>query len=67
MPHVARWFSEIAAPVVAANVRELVFALGLVLLAAGAALVYPPAGLIVPGAILVWLAIPPATPKRKPS
>jgi hypothetical protein len=56
MRHVARWCSE--------NVRELVFTLGLVLMSGGLSLVCVPAALIVPGALLVWLAIPP-TPGRK--
>lgn len=45
-----------------ANVRELVFLIGLVLLAGGLLLVYAPAALIVPGTILVWLSIPPSRP-----
>jgi hypothetical protein len=44
----------------ASSARELVFLAGLVLLSAGAGQVYAPAALIVPGAILVWLAIPAA-------
>lgn len=53
MPHVAHWCSE--------NARELVFAFGLVLLSSGLALVSVPAALIAPGAVLIWLAIPPST------
>lgn len=59
MPHVARWCSE--------NARELIFTLGLLLLAGGLACVYTPAAFIVAGLILVWLAIPPSTRPRKPS
>lgn len=39
------------------DVRDWTFLAGLALLSSGAALVYEPAGLIVPGAILVWQAI----------
>jgi hypothetical protein len=46
-----------------ANVRELVFLVGLALLAGGLALVSIPAALIVPGSLLVWLAIPPREKK----
>lgn len=52
MPAVAHWCSE--------NVRELVFVFGLVLVSSGLALVSVPAALIAPGAVLVWLAIPPS-------
>lgn len=41
------------------NVREIVFCAGLVLLSGGLALVSWAAALAVPGAVLVWLAIPP--------
>lgn len=40
-------------------VREAIFFIGLLLIGAGLAMVYVPAALIVPGAVLVWLAIPP--------
>lgn len=46
-----------------ANVREIVFAIGLALMTGGLALVSVPAALIVPGVLLVWLAIPPRGPK----
>lgn len=49
--------------VLAANVREIVFALGLALVTTGLALVSLPAALIVPGILLVWLAIPPRKPQ----
>lgn len=49
----------------AENARELVFGAGLVLMSSGLALVSIPAALIVPGAILTWLAIPPAPRARK--
>ncbi len=42
----------------AGNVRELIFLAGLLLVCSGLALVSVPAALIVPGAVLVWLAIP---------
>lgn len=58
MKPVARWFSSLGGPV-QANQRELVFAVGLGLIAYGLSLVSTPAAFIVPGAILVWLAIPP--------
>lgn len=56
MRHVALWCSE--------NARELVFGLGLLLLSSGLALISRAAALAVPGAILVWMAIPPM-PRRK--
>jgi len=43
--------------------QEVVLGVGLALTSAGSALVYPPAGLIVPGVVLTWLAIAPA-PRR---
>lgn len=45
-----------------ANVREVIFLVGLSLIAGGLALVFVPVALIVPGSILVWLAIPPRNP-----
>lgn len=50
----------------AENAREIVFAAGLVLMSSGLALVCVPAALIVPGAILTWLAIP-AVPRARKS
>jgi hypothetical protein len=47
------------------NARELVFAAGLALIAYGLSLVSAPAACIVPGGILIWLAIPPATKRSK--
>jgi hypothetical protein len=49
------------------NGRTAVFLFGLALLASGLATLSTAAALIVPGAILVWLAIPPAARQRKPS
>ena len=46
----------------AENARELVFAIGLALLATGLALVSVALALSVTGALLVWLAIPPTRP-----
>jgi hypothetical protein len=43
----------------AANVRETILILGLLLVSGGLALIYLPAALIAPGLVLVWLAIPP--------
>jgi hypothetical protein len=43
------------------------FSSGWLLLASGLAILSTAAALIVPGAILVWLAIPPAARQRKPS
>jgi hypothetical protein len=43
------------------NSRELVFAAGLALVAYGLSLVSTAAAFIIPGPMLVWLAIPPAT------
>lgn len=57
MPRVAHWFSE--------NARELVFLAGLVLTGSGLALVSAAAALVVPGLILMWLAIPPMAARRK--
>lgn len=51
----------------AENVRTAVFLFGLALLASGLAVLSTAAALIVPGAILVWLAIPPVARQRKPS
>lgn len=69
MRHVARWCSNVAAPAIAsaaaANSREIVFVCGMGLFAYGLAQVSMPAAFIIPGAILVWLAIPPQVPKRK--
>jgi hypothetical protein len=60
MRHAARYLSEAAAM----NSRELVFAAGLALVAYGLSLVSTAAAFIIPGAVLVWLAIPPPTAKR---
>jgi fucose permease len=49
------------------NGRTAVFLCGLLLLASGLAILSTAAALIVPGALLVWLAIPPAARQRKPS
>lgn len=49
------------------NARTLVFVFGLLLLARGLALLSTAAAFIVPGAIIVWLAIPPAATPRKSS
>ena len=68
MRRAARWCSEAARLVgrgLAASVRELVLVVGLLLLSTGLAQIYRPAAFIVPGAILIWLAIPPAQPERK--
>jgi hypothetical protein len=56
MKHMAAW--------VALNARETIFAAGLLLLSGGVALWSVPAALIVSGALLVWLAIPPSRPKE---
>ena len=53
-------FSNVSTFVVE-NIRTMVFAAGLVLMAYGLALVSLAAACIVPGSILMWLAIPPAT------
>lgn len=50
----------------AANLPELLFVLGLVLVTAGCALVSFPAALIVPGVALIWLAFWLAMPKKEP-
>ena len=47
-----------AARVIAAAHQELLFFAGVVLLAVGAWWVYPPAGLMTAGGLLVWIAIP---------
>ena len=50
----------------AENAREIVFAIGLALLGGGLALVSIALALIVTGALLVWLAIPPTGPSSSP-
>lgn len=55
----ALWFSNNI------GARELVLVAGLALVAFGLAQLSTAAALIVPGAILVYLAIPPATPRKK--
>lgn len=50
----------------AANIPELLFVFGLVLLTGGCALVSFPAALIVPGVALIWLAFWLATPTKEP-
>lgn len=59
MPHEAPYLSEWMAFFVANVLRPLVFVIGLLLTCVGLAQVYPPAAWVVPGALLVWLAIPP--------
>lgn len=41
----------------AIGIDDVVFVIGLALLSAGAGQAYAPAGLMVPGAILVWLTV----------
>jgi hypothetical protein len=60
------WMLSLIGQGVVSSARELVFFAGLLLLAGGFGLVYLPAAFIVPGAILTWLAIPPAPHARKP-
>lgn len=43
---------------VRASAQDLLFFAGLVLLATGAGWVYPPAGLMTAGCLLVWISIP---------
>lgn len=38
--------------------RVLIFAIGVATLSAGAAWMYPPAGLLVAGGLLVWVSLP---------
>lgn len=64
MRRVAPWFSS-AAAFVAENIRTAVFIAGLGLLAYGLGLLSVAAACIVPGSILVWLAIPPAVQRGK--
>lgn len=45
--------------------REVLLVLGLALVATGLAMVYVPAALIVPGAVLTWLAVTPLRPSRR--
>lgn len=40
------------------NVREIQTVIGVGLLAYGAHQVYPPAGYLIPGLVLVWLGLP---------
>jgi len=75
MKHVARWFSKVrqlSAPALLAigavavqNARELVFAFGMALLAYGLSQWSIAVACIVPGGILVWLAIPPTVKRSK--
>jgi hypothetical protein len=62
MRHVARWcsrFAEVSSAALRANAREIVFVSGLLLTSYGLSLVSQAAAFIVPGSILIWLAIPP--------
>lgn len=61
MKRVARYLSEAAT----ANTRELVFVFGMGLVSYGLSTLSIAAACIVPGAILVWLAIPPAAKRSK--
>lgn len=68
MKHAVRWFSNVVAAVAAsvvANARELVFAFGMGLVAYGLSRLSIAAACIVPGAILVWLAIPQTARRSK--
>jgi uncharacterized membrane protein len=49
---------------VIAYVREILFLVGLGLTSLGLAWIYLPAAVIVPGVILMWLAIPPMPSRR---
>jgi len=64
MRDVARWFSN-AVAFAGEHLRTMVFAGGLALTAYGLALVSVAAACIVPGSILMWLAIPPAVKRSK--
>jgi len=46
------------------NLREILFVIGLGLTSVGVARIYAPLGVIVPGVILMWLAIPPRPSRR---
>lgn len=41
------------------GVDDVLLVIGVALLAYGAGLIYQPAGYLVPGAVLVWIALPP--------
>lgn len=55
---ITAWRARAATLAKAIGPDTAVHALGLVLLGLGAAQVYRPAGLIVPGALLVWWTLP---------
>jgi hypothetical protein len=59
MRHAARYLSETV------ELRDVVMATGLALVAYGLSLISTPAAFIVPGVILVWLAIPPPTTVKR--
>lgn len=64
LAYVAPWVA-VAWRFGAENARELVFAFGLSLVAYGLSIWSVAAAYIVPGSILVWLAIPPAVKRSK--
>lgn len=57
------WFAVRALDI---GLPDLVLVAGLCLLAVGLRAIYPPLAYIIPGAILVWLAIPPRPPAPPP-
>jgi len=50
---------------VVVNIRELIFGAGLVATTTGVALLSVPAAMVVMGAILMWLALPPQGDKQR--
>lgn len=48
----------------AVDVQDMCLLGGLALCSAGSYWVYPPAGLLVPGAVLLWLALSPVSRRK---
>jgi hypothetical protein len=55
MKNAASWFSKLKPPALGSPLVP--FVAGLLLLSAGAYLAYPPAGLIAPGLVLLYVAL----------
>lgn len=58
MRMVLAWLASMVGP------KEVCLLSGLALLSWGCALIWSPAGFVVPGSILVWMALPPRPPKQ---
>lgn len=60
--HISKWLKaawKALLAFVVANIREVIFLIGLTAMATGLALVYVPSAWIAVGCLLIWLAIPP--------